>query len=133
MGPCIPYLLSRKVNRLPLCLLEARKDLAVKLWVRLPGLTGYELAVANGLRSAVGATARFNLIPNMFVCRELDFTSKPRSYQDLNAVANCEHPLVLVVKFLDKVDQMAIIPQVFGGSTAKQEYRLVLGNNYGLK
>ena len=67
---------------------KAGKDLAIELGMRLPGLTGDDATVANGLLGYKCAAGLLGFEADMFIASDALVVGEAGSRKDLDAMAN---------------------------------------------
>jgi len=112
---------------------ESRKDLSVKLRVRLPGLPGNDAAVTSDLLTDKGAASLFDFAANVFIAGDARSLYQPRRDEHLNSVANGQDPLFGGTEFPNDFEQTPVITEILRGSAAENQDGLVVAHLYLIK
>jgi hypothetical protein len=80
---------------------EAGKNLAIELGMRLPGLAGYDMAIANGLLAHESAPSLLGLESNVFIAGDALILGETSSGEHLNAMTDREDPLLVRIELPD--------------------------------
>ena len=83
---------------------QAGKDLSIELGVRLPGLTGDDAAVTNGLLVYECSSSLLRFEADVFIAGNTLAFREPGGGKHLDAMADSENPFLMHVKFPDNLE-----------------------------
>ena len=100
---------------------KAGKDLPIELGVRLPGLTGDDAAIANGLLVYKCSARLLGFEADVFIASNALVFGEAGGGEYLNAMTDGEDPLLLCVELADNVEQASIVAKVLRSAPAQNQ------------
>lgn len=100
---------------------EGGHDEAVEVGVGLPGLGGDDAVVADGLARVPGAAGMLHFEADVLIAGDAAVRDEAGGDEDLDAVADGEHPLAGGVEGLDEIEEGGVVAEVLGRASADEE------------